>query len=907
MSRRPPRTSYGYLAPPGARVRGWECNRGCAVSDEPAPRSWPYPCPNCGRPADAAFEEPWAHDARGHWIRHNLDDPDCRLREYFELEQHVWAYKEALRRDDGPAADAAWAAYRGASPRMLPMLELAAKLDDIDRAVREIMDQYPHVDTRDIEGDHGKGVIAANFVSACAAVLVRESSMDHPRADEVYAAMRDVASRADGVLVYYHHRDMQRAAEVRDLHHARVNLAQTRRSSMLDGLPRVGPASIDDAIEAAEIHGDLGPLDELLDRLDRDGLVHLVRARRHIVTGDLSAAVRELGLSLMDRSAGRLRPQTLATLGLVWARLDPAALDRGIELCRSGRRAGRRWWRRTTAADGALARLLLERALHPATPPAQRTADVREAVRLTRRIGRAPGPDQRLLRQEALGARDGLTGRGPVERRHRTWRSAVEAPRSTAGKARLAVAWAEWAVGSGNPDFAAEAYQRLVALAAQDAVTRTGAEAKERVIAAAQEYAEEAGYWLGRAGRYRDAVVALETGRAVGLTEALAAAAGSDPPVTEVRYDDITAETGDGAIVYVAAARAGGCAFVVAAKHAPQYIDLPRLDRATVAALAADLLPGTAGAREVEPIGPPRADAMVTALRSLFDGGLDRVATMAGGRIVTLVPVGLLTLLPIHAAGAPGDEWFVWHHVGRQFAVRYAPNARALRRCRDTARDLATRDDTLLAVDAPGGPGVAPGGYLHHVARETAEVTRRWTGRPAQPLHACTWAEFQAAADDHTVWHLACHGAARPESIMDTRLYFADRHVTLEDLRRTLRPARRRLAVLSACQTNVSGSATPNEVVGLPSALIELGFAGVIATAWSVDDLATTYLMTAFYQRWCGEGAEPAVALNRAQQWLRTATRADLRALLPDVEPVGAAERPYIDPRYWAAFAYTGA
>jgi CHAT domain-containing protein len=66
--------------------------------------------------------------------------------------------------------------------------------------------------------------------------------------------------------------------------------------------------------------------------------------------------------------------------------------------------------------------------------------------------------------------------------------------------------------------------------------------------------------------------------------------------------------------------------------------------------------------------------------------------------------------------------------------------------------------------------------------------------------------------------------------------------------------------------------------------------------------------MTAFYQQWCEEGQEPAVALNLAQRWLRRATRADLAAKLPDVTPDGdEGQYPYRHPRYWAAFAYTGA
>src|SRR5690606_3762210 len=196
---------------------------------------------------------------------------------------------------------------------------------------------------------------------------------------------------------------------------------------------------------------------------------------------------------------------------------------------------------------------------------------------------------------------------------------------------------------------------------------------------------------------------------------------------------------------------------------------------------------------------------------------------------------------------------------------------------------------------------------LHYVARETEEVTRRWIG-PAKFLHECSWEQFRRVAHEYTVWHIACHAVADPESIMETRLCFADRPVTLEELHRTLRPGRRRLAILSACQTNVTGAAMPNEMVGLPSALLQVGFAGVVASAWRVDDLATTYLMTAFYERWCRLGQEPAIALNGAQQWLRSATRADRTALLPGVIPEGGdGKYPYADPRFWAAFAYTGA
>jgi hypothetical protein len=529
---------------------------------------------------------------------------------------------------------------------------------------------------------------------------------------------------------------------------------------------------------------------------------------------------------------------------------------------------------------------------------------------------------------------DALTAGGvpvesqPNDRQQRAWRQLVTRGH-LAERARSAAAWVEWAVGTRDQDLAAEAYQHLMGLVPLVAAKRPEGSAREQLLAAAQEHTEEAGYWLARAGRYREAAVALEAGRAVGLSEALGlGGAAADPPALDVAYDGIVAATGDGALVYLAAATAGGYALVVAARHDPQFVELPKLDRATLARLLAPLLPGatdgsapmarsalrqvavTAPGRDLHPPAQPDV-SLAVGLKQLWDEGVNQLSLRAGGRVVTLVPVGLLSLLPLHAAGEPGvlgDPYVSsdWRHLGYFAAVRYAPNARSLARCQATARELAARPQRLLAVDVADGFGVDARGHLEHVARETAEVARRWTGS-ATTRHDCTWEEFRTTVDEHTIWHLACHGSARPRAILDSRLYFADRVVTLRELRNALPAGRRRLAVLSACESNLTDASLPNEVVGLPSALLEVGFAGVIASSWKVDDLATAYLMTAFYQQWCVEGDEPAVALSLAQRWLRTATRSDLAAVLPGVEPGGDGEHPYREPRYWAAFAYTGA
>jgi CHAT domain-containing protein len=95
-----------------------------------------------------------------------------------------------------------------------------------------------------------------------------------------------------------------------------------------------------------------------------------------------------------------------------------------------------------------------------------------------------------------------------------------------------------------------------------------------------------------------------------------------------------------------------------------------------------------------------------------------------------------------------------------------------------------------------------------------------------------------------------------------------------------------RLAILSACETGVPGTRLPDEVIGLPTALMEAGVAGVVASFWSVADDSPVRLMAHFHRLWRLEGFAPPEALRRAQIELR--------------------DQGYAHPFYWGAFGYTG-
>lgn len=95
------------------------------------------------------------------------------------------------------------------------------------------------------------------------------------------------------------------------------------------------------------------------------------------------------------------------------------------------------------------------------------------------------------------------------------------------------------------------------------------------------------------------------------------------------------------------------------------------------------------------------------------------------------------------------------------------------------------------------------------------------------------------------------------------------------------------LVVLSACQTGLGKEIKGEGIVGLTRGFMNAGASRVVASLWSVDDRATTELMTLFYSKMLKEKMSPSAALSSAQRELsQKPTR----------------QHPY----YWAAFQLQG-
>ncbi len=250
-----------------------------------------------------------------------------------------------------------------------------------------------------------------------------------------------------------------------------------------------------------------------------------------------------------------------------------------------------------------------------------------------------------------------------------------------------------------------------------------------------------------------------------------------------------------------------------------------------------------------------------------------------------LIPHLYLHLLPLHALG----DLFSRFPKG----VQYAPSCQLLRVTQRRGQLQRQQPRNFFAIQNPTED-------LSYTDLEVASVAKLF--QPQTKVLAkmaarksLLKAEKLGSYNHH---HFSCHGFFDPNNPKLSALILADaivtapatgsesRYLELRDGRKAdieqcltwgeiaeLDLRQTRLVVLSACETgltklNLSGE----EYIGLPSALIIAGATNAIVTLWRVNDLATAFFTIQFYHYYLG-GCPPALALNRAQIWLRDVTK----------------------------------
>jgi hypothetical protein len=349
----------------------------------------------------------------------------------------------------------------------------------------------------------------------------------------------------------------------------------------------------------------------------------------------------------------------------------------------------------------------------------------------------------------------------------------------------------------------------------------------------------------------------------------------------------------NGPVLYLATAADSGYALIIRRGRHPQFVPLPGLRSGLVDGHVAEVTRR-----------PPSRQGVRACVEWLTDAlGAVAASQLTEDRVVSVIPVGRLSLLPVSAA--------LIHATGERpdgpAGVRYLPNARWAGESTPWRRyggNLRT-----LVIDVADAPGEQP---LRLMADEAAALT---AGHGARRLPNASIAETLAALPGSDMVEFLCHASSDLAEPLESGLYLRDGRLTVRRLLARL-PADRQLVIFAACETNVVGAQVPDEIIGLPLAFLQAGAAGVVATQWRVNEQAALVLLRRFREE-LATGTAPARALAVAQHWLARATWGDLADRYPSLirdplpgDPAMAARRraliPFADPLSWAAFCYTG-
>jgi tetratricopeptide (TPR) repeat protein len=161
--------------------------------------------------------------------------------------------------------------------------------------------------------------------------------------------------------------------------------------------------------------------------------------------------------------------------------------------------------------------------------------------------------------------------------------------------------------------------------------------------------------------------------------------------------------------------------------------------------------------------------------------------------------------------------------------VSVVPSARTWLRARAAAPPSRAR--TVLVA----GPGLRTGGA------EVDALARSDRGALLLRDGAATVSACLASLDGAGLGHIAAHGRFRPDSPMFSALMLDDGPLTVHDFEGLVRAPYR--LVLSACDSGVMVPVGANELLGLGSALLSLGTAGLLSSIAEVNDEATVDLM----------------------------------------------------------------
>ena len=357
-----------------------------------------------------------------------------------------------------------------------------------------------------------------------------------------------------------------------------------------------------------------------------------------------------------------------------------------------------------------------------------------------------------------------------------------------------------------------------------------------------------------------------------------------------IPYGELAAAATGGPVVMINASTFGCHALIVdAGNPQPHVVSLPALTLDAAVERVGLLLAALAGTGQANRAFRDREKdrhAILDILEWLWDVIAEPVLTALGHLSIPEAdalrpqvwwcPVGVLSLLPIHAAGhhprlrtaKQGDS------VPDRLISSYTPTLSMLARSRE---EQALPPVGQLTIGMPTTPGLPPLPAVPDELKVLARFFPRDTSRELIGTQATRAAVLTAIAT-RTWTHFACHASQQHADPDRSGFALWDGTLTITDL--AAQPTQRRdLAFLSACHTATGSIHHVDEAIHVAAAMQFLGYRHVIATLWTIADSPAPYIADLFYTAvTSGEEPDPeraADALHHAVASLRQSDPTD--------------------------------
>jgi CHAT domain-containing protein/HEAT repeat protein len=277
-----------------------------------------------------------------------------------------------------------------------------------------------------------------------------------------------------------------------------------------------------------------------------------------------------------------------------------------------------------------------------------------------------------------------------------------------------------------------------------------------------------------------------------------------------------------------------------------------------------------------------------------------------------VLPNNYLHLFPIHAL-----PWNESQRIIDRFSVRYFPNLHIWKICQKRQR---TRD-SFLGIENPTADE-----NLIFAKAEIAGIRQTGNFKKTEvlPGDEAKKTKILQDAKNYHCFHFSGHAEYNFNNPLESYLELSASHsenLTLSTIFTDLHLPNADLATLSACCTGVVDAFQPtDEYLGIATGFLLAGAKAVVSSLWKVNSIATAFLLDEFYRQ-LDQTSDKAVALQNAQNWLRTCNIDELRQRANewDLSKIEWEDRfaldaslqdlpgtPFKNPYYWAPFILTG-